>query len=94
LSADRSWQRPHRSPVLTLVPGYRAFRSEAARAGKKSPPTPSNGQIGGACIQTQRADAAFWGAVAQAIPSFADRPGAPGFLPELVDVVGGGCRPL
>jgi hypothetical protein len=28
-------------------------------------------------------DAAFWGAVAQAIPSFADRPGAPGFLPEL-----------
>ena len=35
-------------------------------------------------------DAAFWGAVAQAIPSFADRPGAPGFLPELVDVVGAG----
>ena len=35
-------------------------------------------------------DAAFWGAVAQAIPSFADRPGAPGFLPDLVDVVGGG----
>jgi hypothetical protein len=30
----------------------------------------------------------FWGAAAQAIPSFADRPCAPGFLPELVDVVG------
>jgi hypothetical protein len=35
-------------------------------------------------------DAVFWGAAAQANPSFADRPGAPGFLPELVDVVGAG----
>jgi hypothetical protein len=39
-------------------------------------------------------DAAFWGAVAQAIPSFADRPGAPGFLPDLVDVVGAALTSL
>ena len=36
----------------------------------------------------------FWGAVAQAIPSFADRPGAPGFLPDLVDVVGAALTSL
>jgi hypothetical protein len=35
-------------------------------------------------------DAAFWGAVAQAVPTFADRPNTPGFLPELTDVVGAG----
>jgi hypothetical protein len=39
-------------------------------------------------------DAAFWGAVAQAIPSFADRPGAPGFLPDLVDMVGAALTSL
>jgi hypothetical protein len=37
-------------------------------------------------------DAAFWGAVAQAVPTFADRPNAPGFLPELTDVVCGLLR--
>jgi hypothetical protein len=37
-------------------------------------------------------DAAFWGAVAvaQAVPAFADQPNAPGFLPELTEVVGAG----
>ena len=39
---DRSSQRPHRSPVLTLVSGV---PQRSCTSGKKSPSTPSNGQI-------------------------------------------------
>jgi hypothetical protein len=46
--------------------------------------------VGGTEAASSQTQPSGGGGRAQATPSFADRPSAPGFLPELVDVVGAG----
>jgi hypothetical protein len=86
--------RPFDDAILTTAKLALGLDLADQIALRRAPPPPSRSDLllrqrgghGGGFLP----DAAFWGAVAQAIPSFADRPGAPGFLPELVDVVGAG----